>query len=69
MEEKKLNALNDEALNEVTGGATYRYNEETGEFDVLDKDGKKFGSYADEKTARGIAASLTCRETLRFTRS
>ena len=69
MEEKRINELSDEALDTVTGGASYRWNEETGEYDVSDKNGKKVASCADEKKARAIAASLTLKETHRVSRS
>lgn len=52
MEEKKLNELDDEALDTVTGGATYQYNCETGNYDVVDKNGNKLYSFGDEGIAK-----------------
>ena len=48
MEEKKLNALPDEALDAVAGGAGYRYNEKTGKYDVY----TKTGSWSNPSTGK-----------------
>ena len=52
MEEKKLNELNDETLDAVTGGASFDYNAQTGEYIVRDKDGNEIYRTHDEKIAR-----------------
>ena len=65
MEDKKLNELNDEALDIVTGGASYQWNEKTGKFEVFDKDGKKIFSLTDEDGAKRVAASLSVSESMR----
>ncbi len=51
MEEKDLNSLPDEALDAVTGGASYIFNEDTGMYDVYRKNGDLFGSYAKKDQA------------------
>ncbi len=61
MEEKKLNELSDEALDAVTGGAGYKFNEETGQYDVFDKDGKRVASFSDIPLAENMAKTLTIR--------
>ncbi len=65
MEDKKLNELNDEALDAVTGGASYQWNEETKEYDVFDMNGKKIFSIADERIAkRMVGPQLMIESTL-----
>ena len=61
MEEKKLNELSDEALDAVTGGAGYKFNEETGQYDVFDEDGKRVASFSDIPAAEKLAKTLTLR--------
>ena len=62
MEEKKTNELTDKALDAVTGGASYRKNEETGLYDVFDKSKKLVQSYASERDASRAAADLSIKE-------
>ena len=62
MEEKKLNALPDEALDEVAGGAGYRFNEETNQWEVYNKRGKVVGYFAKEREAAFAAADLLIQE-------
>ena len=59
MEDKKLNALPDEALEDVTGGAGYRYNEKTGKYDVYTKNGKLVKSFDRKKDALDAALDLS----------
>ncbi len=63
MEDRKLNELKDEALDAVTGGAYYKYNEETKQWDVFDKDGKKVSSVDDMTQARRMALFMSQEET------
>lgn len=62
MEDKKLNALPDEALDQVAGGATCQKNEATGLYDVYDKHGKVVQSFARKKDAEKATAELSIQE-------
>ena len=62
MEEKKLNALSDEALDSVTGGAGYRFNDETNQWEVYNKRGQVVETFARERDASRTAADLSIDE-------
>ncbi len=64
MEDRKINELKDEALDSVTGGAYWKYNEETGKYDVFLQDGTWKASYSDRDLANHAAASLSLAERL-----
>ena len=66
MKEKRINELSDEALDEVTGGATYHYNEGTGKYDVISKNKKYVASYDTEEEARKATWEYTKTEPLRW---
>ena len=63
MEDKKLNELNDEALDAVVGGAFVKYNEETGKYDVYRGNSGGINSfylsYDTEKAAKEAAIRLS----------
>ena len=59
MEDKKLNELNDEALDNITGGAYYQYCMKTDLYDVFTKDGVYVSSTALEEAAKELANALT----------
>ena len=66
MEDKKLNELNDEALDAVTGGASYQWNEETKEYDIFDMNGKKIFSIADERIAKRMVGTQLMIESAQY---
>lgn len=66
MEEKKTNELTDEALDAVTGGASWMYNEETGQYDVFNRNGECVASCSTRMEAVGIADSYTQADNLKF---
>lgn len=59
MEDRKLNALPDEALDEVTGGAFAVKNQETGKYDVFSIKRKYIASYDTEEEAKHEAIRYT----------
>ena len=59
MEEKQIPELSEEALDAVTGGAYYKRNEETGLFDVFDKDGELLISVANQFMADNVIQIAT----------
>ena len=58
---QETSPLPDEALDAVTGGAGYRFNEETGEYDVYTRSGTKVGSFDWKKDAQDAALDLSIR--------
>ena len=59
MEEKKINELTDEALDAITGGATYEYDSSRLVFWVYDAKNNKVNWFATEDEAKNKAAELT----------
>ena len=59
MEDRKLNALPDEALDAVTGGAYYELNKTTHDYDVFTKDGEKVASLPIKIMAEELAKRMT----------
>ena len=66
MEDKKLNELTDEALDAVTGGAFYQYNEETKKYDVMSRTKEHIASCDTEGEARILAMSYTNAEAPKY---
>ena len=66
MEEKKPIELNDEALDQVTGGAFYQYNEETKKYDVISRKKEHIASCDTEGEARIMAMSYTNAEAPKY---
>ena len=54
--------LSDEALDQVAGGATCKYDMITKRWFVYRRDGSYYGDYANELAARGITRALTQEE-------
>ncbi len=68
-ENKKNNPeaeLNDEALDAVTGGAFYQYNEETKKYDVISRKKEHITSCDTEEEARIMAMSYTNAEAPKY---
>ena len=59
MEEKKLKELSDEALDQATGGASYRFNEQTRMYDVYRGNEELYWSFDSEEQAAQNAQALT----------
>ena len=59
MEDRKLNALPDEALDEVAGGAYATKNRETGKYDVYSVKRQFIASYDTEDEAKRAAQRYT----------
>ena len=59
MEEKKLNELNDEALDVVTGGATFEKDKDSGWYIVRDADGKEVQRFSHYNSAKRLAEHLS----------
>ena len=59
MEDKKLHELSDEALDCATGGASYRFNEQTRMFDVFRENSDLYWSFDTEEQAALKAQALT----------
>ena len=64
MEHKKLNELNDEALDAVAGGVKVVYNEGTRQYEVYGgkNEEKKLGAFASEKEAQKVAMIVSTTE-------
>ncbi len=59
MDDKKLHELSDEALDCATGGASYRFNEQTRMFDVFRENSDLYWSFDTEEQAALKAQALT----------
>ena len=66
MEDKKFNELTDEALDSVTGGAFYQYNEETKKYDVMSRTKEYIASCDTEGEARKMTMQYTQTETPKY---